>query len=155
MDVPGAETYRPPTWWVIMISIVILALLLTALGFLASYFQDPKTDGISGPAMGIVAYAGAFALLLGVIEAKLVITEDGISVWRIMHRTTIPWDSIKAFDIGARARSGPLTQLDVILDAQRFPIPGTIGSGKRVAAIMADLTAAQRQHLATKRQDSK
>jgi membrane protein YdbS with pleckstrin-like domain len=150
---PGAKTYRPPAWWAFLVLIVILLLLLTAFAFISAYFLDPADkDGWPGLAMGIVAYVGAFALLLGVAEAKLVITHDGILVWRTTRRTTIPWDSIRRFDAGARAKAGPLTQVDVIMDdARRFAVSGTIGSRKRVAAIMAELSAAHHQHLAAQK----
>jgi hypothetical protein len=148
MKESATKTYWPAVPLLLVAGFSFLGFFVVGLTMVFSYFQDSKSmGGVSGLVIGIMVCA--FAVLLGrqLIESKLVVTSAGISVSRRMRRKMISWDSIKSFEIGQAPSSPILLTVVVILESEKIPIRATAGFGKRVNAIMADLTAARQRHL--------
>jgi hypothetical protein len=144
VDDPTVTTYRPPVpvplAWVVA-TVFFLVGLSMAVGY-------QSVGGISSLVMGILACAFAVVVARNIAGNKLVVSHEGLSLWRLLRNQDIPWGEVRGFEIGTVSWLSSRSAVVIILDSEKFPISATRGSEERASVIMADLNAAHQRYLA-------
>lgn len=141
------RVYRPASMIVLLAWTACVVSFLLGLSGIASFTANATTVGVSGLVVAIAFCI--FAIWYGkvILADRLVVTKDGLRFLYKLRRRSVPWSSVRAFEVG---NSGSMIKWPAVVvrtDSGRLAINGTIGTRKRAEHIVAELSEVHRTYL--------
>lgn len=144
------KAYRPQAAGVVSAWIGALGFLIVGLSMVVSESQV----GVSGVVVGVALLVFAASLIAVLITNRLIVTPDGLVLYKNLRKRFIPWASVRSFDVG-RARSVlPWSSLAISTTSETTRADGISGTPSFVARVAEELRSFQREYVPSIAPDS-